>query len=120
MLRAVAEVLMTDGQAGEKSILHLPKCCRSLEMLHEASTAANPHSQKCAYGRDFGLCGDHAALRGDSLRLPVRPGMWDFYHLVYRSVLQNCPDGGSRRRESIVRKTGKIIGGRMTAEGKVF
>ena len=62
VLRAVAEVLTTDGQAGEKSILHIP-------------TAKNTLTR-----RDFGLCGIMPHC-GGSLRLPVRPGMWDF--IVY-------------------------------------
>lgn len=45
VLRAVAEVLATDGQAGEKSILHIPKVLYHWR-CHEASTAANPHSKK--------------------------------------------------------------------------
>lgn len=79
VLRAVAEVLAADGQAGEKSILHIPKVLYHWR-CHEASTAANPHSKKYAY--EAGL----RALRimphcGGSLQLPVRPGMWDF--IVY-------------------------------------
>lgn len=79
VLRAVAEVLATDGQAGEKSILHIPKVLYHWR-CHEASTAANPHSKNTLTRRDFGLCGimPHS---GGSLQLPVRPGMWDF--IVY-------------------------------------
>lgn len=79
VLRAVAEVLTTDGQAGEKSILHIPKVLYHWR-CHEASTAANPHSKNTLTRRDFGLCGIMPHC-GGSLRLPVRPGMWDF--IVY-------------------------------------
>ena len=79
VLRAVAEVLTTDGQAGEKSILHIPKVLYHWR-CHEASTAANPHSKKYAYEAGLRALRDHAALRG----IPATA-------CETRHVERNCP-----------------------------
>ena len=119
VLRAVAEVLTTDGQAGEKSILHIPKVLYHWR-CHEASTAANPHSKKYADEAGLRALRDHAALRGIPATACETRHV-GFYRLQYTDVLQNRPDvaavGG---RVLSGKKHGKIIGGRMTADGTVF
>jgi len=79
VLRAVAEVLTTDGQAGEKSILHIPKVCITGDAMRHPRQPI-PTAKNTLTRRDFGLCGIMPHC-GGSLRLPVRPGMWDF--IVY-------------------------------------
>lgn len=118
VLRAVAEVLATDGQAGEKSILHIPKVLYHWR-CHEASTAANPHSKKYAYEAGLRALRDHAALRGIPATACETRHV-GFYRLQYTDVLQNRPDVAAVGGRVLSGKTGKIIGGRMTAEGKVF
>ena len=118
VLRAVAEVLTTDGQAGEKSILHIPKVLYHWR-CHEASTAANPHSKKYAYEAGLRALRDHAALRGIPATACETRHV-GFYRLQYTDVLQNRPDVAAVGGRVLSGKTGKIIGGRMTAEGKVF
>ena len=118
MVRAVAEVLATDGQAGEKSILHIPKVLYHWR-CHEASTAANPHSKKYAYEAGLRALRDHAALRGIPATACETRHV-GFYRLQYTDVLQNRPDVAAVGGRVLSGKTGKIIGGRMTVEGKVF
>ena len=118
VLRAVAEVLAADGQAGEKSILHIPKVLYHWR-CHEASTAANPHSKKYAYEAGLRALRDHAALRGIPATACETRHV-GFYRLQYTDVLQNRPDVAAVGGRVLSGKTGKIIGGRMTAEGKVF
>ena len=48
VLRAVAEVLAADGQAGEKSILHIPKVLYHWR-CHAQSTSENPESKLYAF-----------------------------------------------------------------------
>ena len=119
VLRAVAEVLATDGQAGEKRILHIPKVLYHWR-CHEASTAANPHSKKYAYEAGLRALQDHAAQLGIPATACETRHV-GFYRLQYTDILQNRPDvvavGG---RVLSGKRHGKIIGGRMTADGKVF
>lgn len=118
VLRAVAEVLTTDGQAGEKSILHIPKVLYHWR-CHEASTAANPHSKKYAYEAGLRALRDHAALRGISATACETRHV-GFYRLQYADVLQNRPDVAAVGGRVLSGKKGRIIGGRMTADGTVF
>ena len=118
VLRAVAKVLATDGQAGEKSILHIPKVLYHWR-CHEASTAANPHSKKYAYEAGLRALRDHAALRGIPATACETRHV-GFYRLQYTDVLQNRPDVAAVGGRVLSGKTGKIIGGRMTADGTVF
>ena len=118
VLRAVAEVLATDGPAGEERILHIPKVLYHWR-CHEASTAANPHSKKYAYEAGLRALQDHVAERGISAEA-VETRHVGFYRLQYTDVLQNRPDVAAVGGRVLSGKTGKIIGGRMTAEGKVF
>lgn len=119
VLRAVAKVLATDGQAGEKSILHIPKVLYHWR-CHEASTAANPHSKKYAYVAGLRALQDHAAQR-EIPATACETRHVGFYRLQYTDVLQNRPDVAAVGGRVLSGKThGKIIGGRMTAEGKVF
>ena len=119
VLRAVAEVLTADGQNGEKRILHIPKVLYHWR-CHEASTAANPHSKKYAYEAGLRALQDHAAQRGIPATACETRHV-GFYRLQYTDVLQNRPDvaavGG---RVLSGKRHGRIVGGRMTAEGKVF
>ncbi len=119
VLRAVAEVLTADGQAGEKRILHIPKVLYHWR-CHEASTAANPHSKKYAYEAGLRALQDHATQWGIPATACETRHV-GFYRLQYTDVLQNRPDvaavGG---RVLSGKRHGKIIGGRMNAEGKVF
>ena len=119
VLRAVAEVLATDGVAGEERILHIPKVLYHWR-CHEASTAANPHSKKYAYEAGLRALQDHAAERGISAEA-VETRHVGFYRLQYKDVLQDRPDvaavGG---RVLSGKRHGRIAGGRMTADGKVF
>ena len=119
VLRAVAKVLATDGQTGEKSILHIPKVLYHWR-CHEASTAANPHSKKYAYVAGLRALQDHAAQR-EIPATACETRHVGFYRLQYTDVLQNRPDVAAVGGRVLSGKThGKIIGGRMTAEGKVF
>ena len=119
VLRAVAEVLATDGVAGEERILHIPKVLYHWR-CHEASTAANPHSKKYAYEAGLRALQDHAAERGIPAEA-VETRHVGFYRLQYKDVLQDRPDvaavGG---RVLSGKRHGSIAGGRMTADGKVF
>ena len=119
VLRAVAEILATDGQTGEKRILHIPKVLYHWR-CHEASTAANPHSKKYAYEAGLRALQDHATQRGIPATACETRHV-GFYRLQYTDILQNRPDvaavGG---RVLSGKRHGKIIGGRMNAEGKVF
>lgn len=119
VLRAVAEVLATDGVAGEERILHIPKVLYHWR-CHEASTAANPHSKKYAYEAGLRALQNHAAERGISAEA-VETRHVGFYRLQYKDVLQDRPDvaavGG---RVLSGKRHGRITGGRMTADGKVF
>ena len=119
VLRAVAEVLAADGRAGEERILHIPKVLYHWR-CHEASTAANPHSKKYAYEAGLRALQDHAVERGIAAEA-VETRHVGFYRLQYKDVLQDRPDvaavGG---RVLSGKKHGRIAGGRMTADGKVF
>lgn len=119
VLRAVAEVLATDGPAGEERIVHIPKVLYHWR-CHEASTAANPHSKKYAYEAGLRALQDHAAERGIPAEA-VETRHVGFYRLQYKDVLRDRPDvaavGG---RVLSGKRHGRIAGGRMTADGKVF
>ena len=119
VLRAVAEVLATDGPAGEERIVHIPKVLYHWR-CHEASTAANPHSKKYAYEAGLRALQDHAAERGIPAEA-VETRHVGFYRLQYKDILQDRPDvaavGG---RVLSGKRHGRIAGGRMTADGKVF
>ena len=119
VLRCVEEVLSQGGQASEKRILHIPKVLYHWR-CHEASTAANPHSKKYAY--DAGL----RALQEHADRCHIRATATEtrhvgFYRLQYKDVLEARPDvaavGG---RVMSGKRHGKIVSGRMTAQGKVY
>lgn len=118
VLRAVAEVLATDGPAGEERIVHIPKVLYHWR-CHEASTAANPHSKKYAYEAGLRALQDHAAERGIPAEA-VETRHVGFYRLQYKDVLRDRPDvaavGG---RVLSGKRHGRIAGGRMTADGKV-
>lgn len=62
---------------------------------------------------------DHAALRGIPATACETRHV-GFYRLQYTDVLQNRPDVAAVGGRVLSGKTGKIIGGRMTVEGKVF
>ena len=119
VLRAVAEVLAADGQSGEERILHIPKVLYHWR-CHEASTAANPHSKKYAYEAGLRALQDHVTERGIPAKAEETKHV-GFYRLQYKDVLQDRQDvsavGG---RVLSGKKHGKVTGGRMTAEGKVF
>ena len=119
VLRAVEEVLAAGGRSGEERILHIPRVLYHWR-CHEASTAANPHSKKYAYEAGLRALQDHVAERG----IPAKPEETKhvgFYRLQYGDVLKARPDvaavGG---RVLSGKKHGRITGGRMTADGKVF
>lgn len=119
VLRAVAEVLATDGVAGEERILHIPKVLYHWR-CHEASTAANPHSKKYAYEAGLRALQDHAAELGIPAEA-VETRHVGFYRLQYKDILRDRTDvaavGG---RVLSGKRHGRIAGGRMTADGKVF
>jgi hypothetical protein len=119
VLRCVAEVLTEGGQTAEKRILHIPKVLYHWR-CHEASTAANPNSKKYAYDAGMRALQDHA----DRRHIPATATETrhvGFYRLKYKEVWEARPDvtavGG---RVLSGKKHGKIIGGRMTADGTVF
>ena len=119
VLRCVAEVLAEGGQAAEKRILHIPKVLYHWR-CHEASTAANPQSKKYAYDAGMRALQDHA----DRRQIPATATETrhvGFYRLKYKEVLEARPDvaavGG---RVLSGKRHGKIIGGRMKADGTVF
>lgn len=118
VLRAVAEVLATDGQAAEKRILHIPKVLYHWR-CHKASTAANPNSKKYAYDAGLRALRDHAALRGIPATACETRHV-GFYRLKYKEVWEARPDVAAVGGRVLSGKTGKIIGGRMTADGTVF
>lgn len=119
VLRAVAEVLRQDGQAAEKSILHIPKVLYHWR-CHEGSTAANPHSKRYAYDAGLHALQDHAGMRNIPAQAAETRHV-GFYRLQYDDVLQDRPDvaavGG---RILSGGKHGRTVGGRMTADGKVI
>ena len=119
VLRAVAEVLAIDGVAGEERIVHIPKVLYHWR-CHEASTAANPHSKKYAYEAGLRALQDHAAERGIPAEA-VETRHVGFYRLQYKDILRDRTDvaavGG---RVLSGKRHGRIAGGRMTADGKVF
>ena len=119
VLRCVAEVLTEGGQTAEKRILHIPKVLYHWR-CHEASTAANPNSKKYAYDAGMRALQDHA----DRRHIPATATETrhvGFYRLKYKEVWEARSDvaavGG---RVLSGKKHGKIIGGRMTADGTVF
>ena len=118
VLRCVAEVLAEGGQNAEKRILHIPKVLYHWR-CHEASTAANPNSKKYAYDAGMRALQDHAALRGIPATACETRHV-GFYRLQYTDVLQNRPDVAAVGGRVLSGKNGKIIGGRMTADGTVF
>ncbi len=118
VLRAVAEVLSTDGLVGEERIVHIPKVLYHWR-CHEASTAANPHSKKYAYEAGLRALQDHAAQRGIPAKA-VETRHVGFYRLQYTDVLQDRPDVAAVGGRVLSGKHGRIVGGRMTAEGTVF
>ena len=118
VLRCVAEVLTEGGQTAEKSILHIPKVLYHWR-CHEASTAANPLSKKYAFEAGLRALRDHAALRGIPATACETRHV-GFYRLQYTDVLQNRPDVAAVGGRVLSGKNGKIIGGRMTADGTVF
>ena len=119
VLRAVAEMLATDGQSGEERILHISKVLYHWR-CHDASTAANPHSKKYAYEAGLRALQDHVIERGIPAKAEETKHV-GFYRLQYKDVLQDRQDvsavGG---RVLSGKKHGRVTGGRMTAEGKVF
>ena len=119
VLRAVAEVLAQDGQDAEERILHIPKVLYHWR-CHEASTAANPHSKRYAYDAGRRALQDHAKMQGIPARA-VETRHVGFYRLQYKDVLQDRPDVAAVGGRILSRKNhGKIIGGRMTSDGKIL
>ena len=119
VLRCVAEVLTEGGQTAEKRILHIPKVLYHWR-CHEASTAANPNSKKYAYDAGMRALQDHADRRYIPATATETRHV-GFYRLKYKEVWEARSDvaavGG---RVLSGKKHGKIIGGRMTADGTVF
>lgn len=119
VLRAVSEVLAADGRSGEERILHIPRVLYHWR-CHEASTAANPHSKKYAYEAGLRALQDHAAERGIPAKAEETRHV-GFYRLQYTEVLQERPDVAAVGGRVLSGKNrGRIAGGRMTADGKVF
>ena len=119
VLRAVAEVLAQDGQDAEERILHIPKVLYHWR-CHEASTAANPHSKRYAYDAGRRALQDHAKMRGIPAQA-VETRHVGFYRLQYKDVLQDRPDAVAVGGRILSGKHhGKTVGGRMTADGRVF
>ncbi len=119
VLRAVAEILAAKENAAEERILHISKVLYHWR-CHEASTAANPHSKKYAYEAGLRALQDHVTRRGIPAKAEETKHV-GFYRLQYKEVLQDRPDvaavGG---RVLSGKRHGRITGGRMTADGKVF
>ena len=119
VLRGVAEVLAEGGQAAEERILHIPKVLYHWR-CHEASTAANPHSKKYAYDAGLRALQDHADRRGIPAKATETRHV-GFYRLQYKDIFEARPDvaaiGG---RVLSGKRHGKIIGGRMAADGTVY
>lgn len=119
VLRAVSEVLAADGRSGEERILHIPRVLYHWR-CHEASTAANPHSKKYAYEAGLRALQDYAAERGIPAKAEETRHV-GFYRLQYTEVLQERPDVAAVGGRVLSGKNrGRIAGGRMTADGKVF
>ena len=118
-LIAPSEVLAADGRSGEERILHIPRVLYHWR-CHEASTAANPHSKKYAYEAGLRALQDHAAERGIPAKAEETRHV-GFYRLQYTEVLQERPDVAAVGGRVLSGKNrGRIAGGRMTADGKVF
>ncbi len=112
----------------ERLITHVPRVLYHWR-CHEASTAENPRSKEYAYaaGRRALLdCADRNGIRAAAVNMPYM----GFYKLVYHSRSETDRKGSlagmlEERKDlgavggSIIRK-GKIAGGRMDAQGKVF
>ena len=118
VLRAVSEVLAADGRSGEERILHIPRVLYHWR-CHEASTAANPHSKKYAYEAGLRALQDHAAERGIPAKAEETRHV-GFYRLKYKEVWEARSDVAAVGGRVLSGKNGKIIGGRMTADGTVF
>ena len=100
-------------------IYHIPKILYHWR-CHEASTAANPHSKKYAYEAGLRALQDHAAERGIPAKAEETRHV-GFYRLQYTEVLQERPDVAAVGGRVLSGKNrGRIAGGRMTADGKVF
>ena len=102
-----------------KQVIHIPKVLYHWR-CHEASTAANPHSKKYAYEAGLRALQDHAAERGIPAKAEETRHV-GFYRLQYTEVLQERPDVAAVGGRVLSGKNrGRIAGGRMTADGKVF
>ena len=114
VLRGVYEVL-TDGQ--ESQIIHIPSVLYHWR-CHTGSTAENPRSKLYAYEAGRKAVQDYADRKGWKVRA-VDTEHLGFYRLEYQGdIFQMRPElaafGGP------VVQAGKIVGGRMSAGGKVF
>lgn len=111
-------MLTEGGQTAEKRILHIPKVLYHWR-CHEASTAANPNSKKYAYDAGMRALQDHA----DRRHIPATATETrhvGFYRLKYKEVWEARPDVAAVGGRVLSGKNGKIIGGRMMADGTVF
>ena len=112
VLRATAEL-----QEREETIVHIPKVLYHWR-CHTASTAENPRSKLYAYEAGRRAIQDFVNQAGWKAEA-VDTSHVGFYALQYQgSPFQSRQDVGAIGGR-VVRK-GRLIGGRMTEEGKVF
>lgn len=112
VLRGVAEL-----RKREEAIVHIPKVLYHWR-CHEASTAENPQSKLYAYEAGRRAVQDFVNEAGWKAEAAFTSHL-GFYALQYQgSIFQIRQDVGVIGGSVVQR--GRLIGGRMTAEGKVF
>lgn len=117
ILRAVNSLELLQKPWNEEKIAHIPKVLYHWR-CHEKSTAENPRSKEYAYEAGCRALQDYADHNGIDAKAVMLRHM-GFYQLIYRSGLfANRRDVGAVGGP--VFSKGKIKGGRMDGEGRVF
>lgn len=117
VLRATAELGIPGNPAGEQSICHVPKVLYHWR-CHAASTAENPRSKDYAYEAGRRALQDHIGRCGIPGRAVSLRHM-GFYQVEYPGELFAARrDLGAVGGPVFAR--GKICGGRMDAEGRIY
>ena len=105
------------GRPGRRAFFIFPRCCITGDVTRHPRQPIP--TAKIRYEAGLRALRDHAALRGIPATACETRHV-GFYRLQYTDVLQNRPDVAAVGGRVLSGKTGKIIGGRMTVEGKVF
>ena len=118
ILRAMTELGIPEEPSNERLICHVPKVLYHWR-CHTASTAENPHSKDYAYQAGQRALQDHLAQNHVNAKvLPLKH--LGFYQAEYveGGIFEERPDLGAVG--GVVLRDGKIVGGRMDEEGRVY